>query len=123
MHRVQYELTPEEIAEPSRCHGIGVAADGNEVWSTDLNHDLVHVFDVTQNPPKQIAKLKTGREPHWVTATPDGKKVYIANTSDNTVSAFDVATKTEVARIQLPDGMAPKRILVVPVPAASAGGD
>ena len=38
-----------------RSHGIGVTPDGKEVWSTDVNHELVHVFDVNQGPPRQIA--------------------------------------------------------------------
>ncbi len=52
----------------------------------------------------------------WLTITPDGKTVYIANTADDTVSAFDVASKKEIARIQLESGKAPKRMLVVTVP-------
>lgn len=31
--------------------------------------------------------------PLWLTIAPDGKTVYVANTADDTVSAFDVATK------------------------------
>ncbi len=54
--------------------------------------------------------------PLWLTITPDGKTVYVANTADDTVSAFDVATKEELARIQLEPGKAPKRMLVVRVP-------
>ena len=114
--RAEYDLTPEERAQPSRSHGIGVTPDGREVWSTDINHGLVHVFDVTGAQPRQIAKLETGRTPLWLTITPDGKTVYVANTADDTVSAFDVATKKEVARIQLERGKAPKRMLVVRVP-------
>ncbi len=117
LSRVEYDLTPEERAAPSRSHGIGVTPDGREVWSTDINHSLVHVFDVTVDPPQQIARLETGRTPLWLTITPDGKTVYIANTADDTISAFDVASKKEIARIQLERGKAPKRMLVVTVPA------
>ena len=116
LSRAAYDLTPEERAQPSRSHGIGVTPDGREVWSTDVNHGLVHVFDVTSDPPRQIARLETGRRPLWLTFTPDRKTVYIANTADDTISAFDVASKKETARIQLERGKAPKRMLVVTVP-------
>ena len=114
--QAEYELTGEERAMPSRSHGIGVTPDGKEVWSTDINHSLVHIFDVTGDQPKQIARIETGKQPLWVTITPDGKTVYISNRADNTVGVFDVATKQEITRIQLEKGKNPQRILVVNVP-------
>ena len=116
IHRAKYELTDEELATPSRSHGIGASPNNKEVWSTNINHGFVHVFDVTENPPKQIAKLKTGRAPLWLTMTPDGGTVYVANTADDTISVFDAESKKERKRIQLPRGKAPKRMLVLRVP-------
>ncbi len=116
LHRVTYDLSEEEKKLRSRSHGIGVTPDGKEVWSTDTHHSLVHVFDVTKDPPRQIARLKTGEFPLWLTFSPDGKRCYVANTSDDTVSAFDVAAKKEVARIHVGKGKSPKRMLVLNVP-------
>ena len=115
LHRVSYDLMPEEKAIQSRAHGIGVTPDQKEVWSTDVNHGLVHVFDLTTDPPQQIARVKTGNTPLWLTFTPDGKTVYVANTADDTISAIDVATKKEKARIHVGKGKAPKRMLVLAV--------
>ena len=70
LSRAAYDLTAEERAVPSRSHGIGVTPDGREVWSTDVNHGLVHVFDVTTDPPRPIARFETGRTPLWLTVTP-----------------------------------------------------
>ncbi len=116
LSQAEYELTPEERLQPSRSHGIGVTPDQREVWSTDINHGLVFVFDVTAEPPRQIARLKTGRTPLWLTVSPDGRTVYVANTADDNISVFDVATKKETTRIQLERGTAPKRMLVLDVP-------
>ena len=116
IHTARYNLTDDEKATPSRCHGIGATPDGREVWSTNINHGFVHVFDVTKEPPVEIAKIKTGNTPLWLTMTPDGKTVYTANTADDTISVFDRATKKERTRIQLPKGKAPKRMLVLTVP-------
>ena len=116
LHRVTYDLlTAEEKAIPSRSHGIGVTPDQREVWSTDVNRGLVHVFDITKNPPQQITRFKTGNIPSWVTLTPDGKTIYVANTGDDTVSVIDVAGKKERAQIQVGKGKAPKRMLVLTV--------
>ncbi len=116
LYRSEYALTEDERATLSRSHGIGATPDNKEVWSTNINHGFVHVFDVTADPPQQIAKLKTGRTPLWLTMTPDGRTVYIANTADDTISVFDAKTKKEKTRIQLPKGKAPKRMLVLRVP-------
>lgn len=123
INQVAYDLTPEEKAIRSRSHGIGVTPDRREVWSTDVNHNLVHVFDVTKDSPQQIARLETGNTPLWLTMTPDGKTVYVANTIDDTISVFDVASKRERERIYLgerksPVGKrkSPKRMLVLNVP-------
>jgi YVTN family beta-propeller protein len=116
LYEVPYELTEMEKATPSRSHGIGITPDQKEVWSTDTNHLLVHVFDVTVDPPRQIARVNTGGTPYWLTFTPDGKTIYVANTSDDTVSVIDVAGKKERARIKVGKGKAPKRMLVLTVP-------
>jgi len=114
--RVEYELTDEERVRPSRSHGLVVTPDGSEVWSADVNRGLVFVFDATQNPPQQIAKLENTSDPYWMAVTPDGATVYVASAPGNTVTAFDVATKTRKTVIQLPDGTAPKRMLILTVP-------
>lgn len=111
-----FDMTREERATPSRSHGIGVTPDGREVWSTDINNGVVHVFDVAEDQPRHIARMATGGTPLWLTIAPDGRTVYVSNTADNTISAFDAKTKKEIARIEFPEGSAPKRILVLSVP-------
>ena len=115
-----FELTREERATPSRGHGLGVTPDGREVWATDINNRLVHVFDVTAVEPQHIARLPTGATPTWLTITRDGATVYVANAADDTVSVYDVASKSQRAEIRMPEGSAPKRMLVVDVPAGAA---
>lgn len=115
-----FELTREERATPSRSHGIGVTPDGREVWSTDINNRVVHVFDVSGEEPRHVARLPTGATPTWLTVTPDGATVYVANAGDDTISVYDVASKSERGLIRMPEGSAPKRMLVVDVPASTA---
>lgn len=117
IHTATYsDLSEEERAIPSRSHGIGVTPDQTEVWSTDVNRGIVHVFDITREPPVQIGRVKTGSSPLWVTFTPDGKTVYVSNGGDGTVSVIDVATKRERTRIDVGNIGVPKRILVLDVP-------
>ena len=115
-----FEVTREERATPSRAHGLAVTPDGREIWATDINHAVVHVFDVSEAQPRQIARLPTGKTPTWLTITPDGATVYVANAGDDTVSVYDVASKSQRTEIRMPEGSAPKRMLVVDVPDGSA---
>jgi YVTN family beta-propeller protein len=48
-----------------------------------------------------------GKGAGWLTVTPDGKTVYVANEHTNDVSVVDIASLKEVARV--PVGFAPAR--------------
>ena len=108
------EMPAEKREFPSRSHGIGVTPDGKEVWTCDINHELTAVFDVTTEPPKQIALIPTRGHPYWLTFSPDGKYCYVSNTSADMVQVVDIATHQTVKWIDV--GKSPKRILAVTVP-------
>jgi DNA-binding beta-propeller fold protein YncE len=109
-------LTPDEQAVRSRSHGITVANDGKEVWTNDVVHNLTFAFDVTANPPKQIARFPVGRQPYWLVASKDRRTVYLACPSSDEIIAFDVLAKKEKGRIQFEAGSHPTRMLVVAAP-------
>ncbi len=117
--KATYVLTPDEQAVRSRSHGIAVANEGKEVWSNDVVHNLTFVFDVTVNPPKQIARFPVGRQPYWIMASKDSKTIYVTCPSSDELIAFDVVAKKEKGRIQFPKGSRPTRMLTVAAPAAS----
>ena len=113
--RVEYELSADERARPSRSHGIIASPDGKELWTSDVNLGLVFVFDVTQHPPVQVARIENDGPVYWMTMTPDGKTLYAASAESDTVTVFDVASRTRTTSIQLPAGKSPKRLLVLSV--------
>jgi len=93
-------------------HGIGVAPDGRTLW---VNSSVAQgVFAYSLPDLRVLGFVKTGNTPDWLTFTPDSKTVYVANAGINSVSAVDIATRMEVAKI--PVGEVPKRngTLVVP---------
>ena len=116
--KATFTLTPDEEAVRSRSHGIAVANDGKEVWSNDVVHNLTFAFDVTVNPPKQIARFAVGRQPYWIVPSKDGKTIYVNCPGSDELIAFDVATKKEKGRIQFPAGSHPTRMLTVAAPAS-----
>jgi YVTN family beta-propeller protein len=109
--RVPVELTADQKKVASRSHGIGIRPDGKEVWTCDVEHFLVQVFDVTGDKPKQTHTIPIGSQVYWLTFRPDGKVCYVSARGASAVAAVDTATKEIVARIQV--GKEPKRLLVV----------
>jgi YVTN family beta-propeller protein len=49
---------------------------------------------------KRLSGIHVGDHPDWLTITPDGKSVYVANAGSNSVSVLDAASRTEITRIR-----------------------
>jgi YVTN family beta-propeller protein len=118
LHRVAAEVSPAAPKKSSRSHGLAVRPDGKEVWECDVEHHEVHVYDVTGERPRQVATVPMGGSVYWLTFDPEGKYCYVSVLSRNEVAVVDTATRQVVARIAV--GRAPKRLLVVNVPAGKS---
>jgi hypothetical protein len=54
-------------------HGIGLTPDEKELWLCDGHNEMLHIFDNTVMPPRQIKSLKLREQPGWVTFSLDGR--------------------------------------------------
>lgn len=63
---------------------------------------------------KEVAKTTTGRGPHEVVVTPDGKKAFVSNYEGpgDSISVVDVGTRKELRRIDLGEHRAPHGLAV-----------
>ncbi len=121
IHRVEADIPEELLRKASRSHGIGLSPDEKELWMCDVYHDRTYVFDLTTEPPKQVASIVMKGGGYWMTFSSDGTRCYISERVGNTVAVLDTATRATIARISV--GNVPKRVLVVtpPVKAADKG--
>jgi YVTN family beta-propeller protein len=87
------------------AHGIGVAPDGKTLWVCSRPNAAVYAYSLPDL--KLIGGVEVGKRPDWLTFTPDSKRVYVASEGSHTVSAIDIASGKEIARI--PVGESPKR--------------
>lgn len=117
IHRVEADVPEELLRKASRSHGIGLRPDGKELWMCDVFHDRTYVFDITTEPPKQVATVVMKGGGYWICFSPDGKYCYISERIGDSVAVIDTATRKTVARIEV--GKAPKRLLVVDVARAT----
>jgi YVTN family beta-propeller protein len=94
-----------DTLQGSPSHGLGVTPDGKTLWVCSKMNGYVYAYSMPDL--KLLGGVHVGDHPDWLTFTPDSKTVYVANAGSNSVSAVDVASRKEVARI--PVGQVPKR--------------
>ena len=81
-------------------HGIGLTPDEKEIWLCDGFHSSLHVFDLTNDPPKQIHDVQLREQPGWVTFSLDGKRAY-----PSTGEIIDTKSKKIVAALKDEEGL------------------
>jgi DNA-binding beta-propeller fold protein YncE len=76
-------------------HGVGLTPDEREIWLCDGHNSVVHIFDNTVMPPRQIKTLTVRDQPGWVTFSLDGRHAY-----PSTGEVFDTKTKQRIAALK-----------------------
>jgi YVTN family beta-propeller protein len=94
------------------AHGLAVAPDGKVLCVLSKMNTRVYMYSMPDL--KLLGEAKVGHHPDWLTFTPDGKRVYVANAGSNSVSVVDVASRKEIA--QIPVGQVPKRNITAVLP-------
>src|SRR5437764_11214470 len=78
----------------------------------------LQLFQPATNTP--LRTIAVGKQPHWMSATADGKQIYVTNEGGNDVTIVDLASgKTSAIAV----GNAPRKVVVQPVAAAGVTAD
>ena len=93
-------------------HGMAVTADGKILVVDSTLNSAIYLYSLPNL--KLIGSADVGMAPDWVTLTPDGKKAFVANAGENSVSVVDLESKKEITRI--PVGQVPKRNITAVLP-------
>lgn len=101
-----------DTLQGSPSHGIGVTPDNTTLWACSKINSQIYGYSLPDL--KLLGGVHVGDHPDWLTFTPDSKRVYVANAASNSVSAVDIATRKEIARI--PVGQVPKRNITAVLP-------
>lgn len=91
--------------QDSPAHGFAVSPDGTQLWSSSKPNGYVYLYSLPDL--ELVGGVKVGHDPDWLTMTPDGRFLYVANAGSNDVSVIDTQEMTEIARV--PVGQVPKR--------------
>jgi YVTN family beta-propeller protein len=101
-----------EGLQGSPAHGLAVTPDGKILGVLSKMNTRVYFYSLPDL--KLLGESKVGHHPDWLTFTPDGKRVYVANAGSNSVSVVDVAAHKEL--MQIPVGQVPKRNITAILP-------
>ena len=118
-------VTQQEVAFANSSQGmaesLAVSADGFTYYTANTNSNTVSVFqrgsDIANTPQNagtirgdnEVAVISVGNGPAGIAATPDGKRVYVANGTDSTVSVIDAVAFTVITTLPVcthPQGIA-----------------
>ncbi|MFO0897865.1 MAG: hypothetical protein U0836_10625 [Pirellulales bacterium] len=101
LHRVEVQGYQQGPVKRHGCpsHGIGVTPDEREVWVTDAANQRLHLFDLQQLPPRQVASIALRDEPGWVTFSLDGRYAY-----PSTGEVIDTHTRKIIATLRDEEG-------------------
>ena len=101
-----------EGLQGSPSHGLAVTADGKTLGVLSKMNSRVYFYSLPDLT--LLGESKVGHHPDWLTFTPDGARVYVANAGSNSVSVVDVAAHKELT--QIPVGQVPKRNITAVLP-------
>lgn len=82
-------------------HGIAWTPDERQVWVNDGTAPVVHVFDMTVRPPKEMQPVTVSNVPHWITFGLDGRYAYVAGRkgSEDVTDVIDTTTYQRVSSL------------------------
>lgn len=109
--RVEHVIPAEFKGKGSRCHGLAIRPDQKEIWSCNVEHQLVHVHDITKDDYPEITSIRMIGRVYWLCFSPDSKRAYLAVRSERKVAVVNTETKKVIAHIEV--GNTPKRNLVI----------
>jgi YVTN family beta-propeller protein len=120
-HQIAGEVKLPELPRAERvteglqgapAHGLAVTPDGKTLGVLSKMNTRIYFYSLPDL--KLLGESNVGHHPDWLTFTPDGKRVYVANAGSNSVSVVDVATRKELT--QIPVGQVPKRNITAVLP-------
>jgi YVTN family beta-propeller protein len=109
--------TSPRFTGPTSSQPLALSADDWLLAVANPDNNTVSIFDVRNGANNRVAQVPVGLEPNGVAVSPDGTRIYVANTVSGTVSVLaadrtNTAYGTGVTTIQV--GTEPYGIALTP---------
>ena len=104
---VKHQIPEDFKGKRSRCHGLAIRPDQNEIWSCNVEHRTVHVHSLTEEGYPETHAIRMIGRVYWLCFSPDSRYAYVAVRSEKKICVVDARTKKIVTHIEA--GNTPKR--------------
>ncbi|NUT21891.1 MAG: beta-propeller fold lactonase family protein [Hamadaea sp.] len=94
------DVVPDGMPQDTR-----LLPDGSAFLTADMHANGVYVFDAQAN--RRTGFIPTGRGAHGIYFSRDGKRAFVSNRDEGSVSVLDVATRKPITKWQIPNGGSP----------------
>ncbi|MES1260351.1 MAG: hypothetical protein ABUS49_01350, partial [Acidobacteriota bacterium] len=93
-------------------HMVRLARDHRTAWVTCTDTGNVSIIDL---PSRKVATLPVGARPQGIVFSPDGNRVYVANSDGHTVTVIDAVTRNLIGEIPVGgEHSGPVRVAISP---------
>lgn len=104
LDRMNNRTIDSATMDPVRMYRIALDRAPDGVVAVALSErDSVALFDA--QTLDRVGTLAVGHNPHEIASSPDGRRAYVANARDTTITVLDVAGRRVVATWGLPGGI------------------
>ncbi len=93
--------TPVRFTGPMNSQPLALSADDSLLAVVNPDNNTVSLFDVRAGQNVKLAEVPVGAEPNGVAVSPDGRRVYVANTVSGTVTVLGVDRTAGIYNTQL----------------------
>src|SRR5437016_1223152 len=80
--------TPARFTGPTSSQPLAASADDWLLAVANPDNNSVSIFDTRNGANTRVAQVTVGTEPNGVAISPDGSRIYVANTVSGTVSVL-----------------------------------
>ncbi len=100
------------VARPTQSSPIAISANDKLLVNVNPDTNSVTLFKVGIPGPAKLKEVGVGRDPNSVAILPNGKRAYVANALDGTVSVVNVTKRKVIATF--PAGAEPLALVLSP---------
>lgn len=94
---------PQDFVGDSRAAALVMAPDGVHLFSSNRGHDSVTIYSVDQPTGKinPIGNVPShGKKPRFMTASPNGRFLFVANEDSDNIKTFSISPKGELGLLE-----------------------
>src|SRR5438270_8629640 len=109
--------TTTRFTGPTSSQPLALSADDLLLAVANPDNNTISIFDLKNGANTRVAQVTVGTEPNGVAVSPDGSRIYVANTVSGTVTVLSADRTTSTygtGAVTIPVGTEPYGVALTP---------